>query len=70
MNRVVVWRDRAETRLRMSQNFSEKLGDTRAFCYSFAIELLTTSRPSFGKCLSMKLLCSKYILYPCHRTVL
>ena len=32
--------DRAEKRLRMSRNCSEKLGDTRAFCYSFAIELL------------------------------
>ena len=32
--------DRAEKRLRMSRNCSEKLGDTRGFCYSFAIELL------------------------------
>ena len=32
--------DRAEKCLRMSRNCSEKLGDTRTFCYSFAIELL------------------------------
>ena len=45
---VVLWkivvismeRDRAEKRLRMPRNSSEKLGDTMAFCYSFAIELL------------------------------
>ena len=47
--------DRAGKRLRMSRNCSEKLGDTRAFCNSFAIELLLRGqflpanfyRPSF-----------------------
>ena len=64
--------DRAEKRLRMSRNCSEKLEDTRGFCYSFAIELLLrgpASRPIFGKISSMKLLCSKDSLYPCYRTV-
>ena len=60
--------DRAEKRLRMSRNCSEKLGDTRAFSYSFAIEL-PTSRPIFGKCSRMKLFCSKDMLYLCYRTV-
>ena len=32
--------ERAEKRLRMSRNCSDKLGDTRASFYSFAIELL------------------------------
>ena len=36
----VMLEDRAEKRLRMSRNCSEKLGDTRAFWYIFTIELL------------------------------
>ena len=30
---ILVTTDRAEKRLRMSQNFLEKLGDTRTVCY-------------------------------------
>ena len=30
---ILVSTDRAEKRLRMSQNFLEKLGDTRTVCY-------------------------------------
>ena len=49
-------RNRAEKRLHMSRNCSEKLGPT-------------TSRPILGKCSRMKLWCSKDISYPCYRTV-
>ena len=39
------------------------------FCCIFEIELLFRGRPIFGKCVRMKLWCSKYILYPCYRMV-
>ena len=52
----------------MSRDCSEKLGIQRVFFFHFR-DCTTTSRPVFGKSLSMKLWCPKYILYPCHRTV-